>query len=129
LAFQPFLKGIAMDHSLDRTHAMHPAAEPQVRQVALDAPVQWLRLGARDLHRSLGSSLTVGVAVAVAGCLLLAATWRVAYLAPALLGGFLFVAPFAAIAVYGITRQLERGEPIDEGAARGAWQANAQSIA
>ena len=118
-----------MDHAADHDHVMQPAALPQVRQVTLGSPVEWLRLGARDLQRSLRPSLAVGLAVAVAGWLLLAATWKVAYLAPALLGGFLFVAPFAAIALYGMSRQLERGERIDPHEAMGAWRANTQSIA
>jgi uncharacterized membrane protein len=129
MALPSFFKGIAMDHAFDRDHVVHPAAEPRVRQVALGTPIDWLQLGARDLHRSLRPSLAVGLAVAVAGWLLLAATWKVAYLAPALMGGFLFVAPFAAIAIYGYTRQLERGNALDPAEARGAWRANAGSIA
>jgi uncharacterized membrane protein len=116
-----------MDHAFHP--AVHPVAEPQVREVALGTPIEWLRLGARDLHRSLRASVGVGLAVAAAGCLLLAVSWKLAYLAPALMGGFLLVAPFAAIAVYGYSRQLERGEAIDPAAARLAWRDNAQSIA
>lgn len=118
-----------MDHAMDRDHAVHPPAGPQVRQVALQAPAEWLRLGARDLHRSLRPSLTIGLAAAAAGWLLMTAAWKAAYVAPALLGGFLLIAPFAAIAVYGTTRQLERGEAIDAVEALRAWRGNGQSIA
>lgn len=118
-----------MDHALDHDPALHPAAQPQVRQVALGAPFRWLRQGAHDLRRSLRPSLMLGVAAAVAGWLLMAASWKATYLAPALLGGFLLVAPFAAIVVYGYARQLERGDAIDPAEARSAWRANAQSIA
>jgi uncharacterized membrane protein len=105
------------------------AAEPRVRQVTLGAPFHWLRLAARDFHRSLGPSLWVGLVVAAAGWALMATTWRIAHLGPALLGGFLYIAPFAAIPVYGYTRQLESGDAIDTVAARKAWRANASSIA
>lgn len=118
-----------MDHAFDHSHAATPAALPQVREVPLRAPIDWLRLGARDLQQSLRPSLGVGAAVAWAGWLLVGATWKLSYLAPALLGGFLYAAPFAAIAIYGYSRQLERGGPIDSGEALRAWQANAQSIA
>lgn len=119
-----------MDHASDATHAVaQPTGLPQVRRVALGAPVQWLRLGARDLHHSLRPSLAIGLAFALAGWLLMAVAWRVAHLVPALLGGFLFVAPFAAIVVYGYARQLERGGTIDRAEARTAWRANAPSIA
>jgi uncharacterized membrane protein len=118
-----------MDHSFDHAQALQPVAEPQVNQVALGAPIQWLRRGAHDLRASLRPSLAVGAAVAAAGWLLMAVSWKVAYLAPALLGGFLYVAPFAAIAIYGYSRQLEHGDILDPGEARSAWRANAPSIA
>jgi len=118
-----------MDHAFEETHAAAAPPAPRVLKVPAGAPVQWLQLGARDLQRSLGPSLRVGLVVAAAGWLLLLASWGVAYLVPALTGGFLLVAPFAAILVYGMTRQLERGEKVDPAAARAAWRANAQSIA
>jgi uncharacterized membrane protein len=118
-----------MDHAFDHTQVAPPPAQPQVRQVPLGAPIEWLRLGARDLQRSLQPSLGVGAAVALAGWLLVAASWKVSYLAPALMGGFLYVAPFAAIFIYGYSRQLELGQGIDPAEARRAWRANAQSIA
>jgi len=118
-----------MDHAFDHSQVAPPPAQPQVRQVPLGAPIQWLRLGARDLQRSLRPSLGVGAAVAWAGWLLVAASWKLAYLAPALMGGFLYVAPFAAIFIYGYSRQLERGQGIDPAEARRAWRANVQSIA
>lgn len=118
-----------MDHRLEPTHAVPPVPVPRVRRVGLAAPVEWLRLGARDLRRSLRPSLAVGGAVAAAGWLLVAVGWRIPHLVPALLGGFLLVAPFAAVLVYGYTRQLDHGDAPDPAAARRAWRANAQSIA
>src|SRR3954470_5624318 len=65
----------AMAHAFDPSLAAQagavPEAEPQVRQVPLGAPLQWLRLGARDLHRSLAPSLAVGAVVAAVGWLLM----------------------------------------------------------
>ena len=118
-----------MDRAFDHSHALQPAAEPQVRTVSLAEPIQWLRMGADDLQRSLRPSLAVGAVVALAGWLLMAATWKMSYLAPALLAGFLYVAPFSAIAVYGYSRQLEKGSALDSGEAWNAWRKNASSIA
>lgn len=118
-----------MDHAFEQSDVLHAPAQPRVRAVGAAAPVEWLRLGARDLHRSLNPSLKVGVAVAAAGWLLMAASWKVAYLAPALMGGFLFIAPFLAIGIYGFARQLEQGAPVDPPEAFRAWRANASSIA
>lgn len=100
-----------------------------MRHVALGAPLEWLRQGAGDLRRSLGPSLGIGALVAAAGWVLMTAAWNVGYLAPALLGGFLFVGPFAAIAVYGYSRQLERSDTINPAETHGAWRRNASSIA
>ena len=61
--------------------------------------------------------------------LLMALAWRATYLAPALLCGFLIVAPFIAIVVYVQSQQLERGAMPDSAAATNEWRANAGSIA
>lgn len=103
-----------MDHSFDSSEAALAPPMPKVRRVAPGAPIDWLRIGAGDLHRSLRPSLRAGLAVTLFGWLLVAVTWRVPHVAPTLLGGFLLVAPFAAIAVY---------------EARRRWRANAASIA
>jgi uncharacterized membrane protein len=118
-----------MAHALHPNHAVQSATAPQVRHVTQGAPFRWLRLGARDLLHSLWPSLGLGVAVAVAGWMLMAVSWQIAYLAPALLGGFLYIAPFAAIPIYGYSRQLERHDAIDPVEAHGVWRANPQSIA
>jgi uncharacterized membrane protein len=56
-------------------------------------------------------------------------TWKATYLAPALLGGFLLVAPLIAISLYELSRQLEQGQPANVSKARAAWRSNAGSIA
>ena len=117
-----------MAHALDHSDS-YASDHLHVRRVERSAPIRWLALGARDLRSSLRPSLAVGCAVAVAGLMLLGFASGASYLAPALLGGFLLVAPFAAIAVYGLSRQLERGEPADANEAFMAWRANAGSIA
>ena len=114
----------ALDHS-----DSHASDHLHVRRVELSAPIRWLFMGAHDLRRSLQPSLAVGCVVAAAGIILLGLANGASYLVPALLGGFLLVAPFAAIAVYGLSRQMERGEPIDANDAFMAWRANAGSIA
>lgn len=113
---------------LDRGQASSvPLGPPQVREVALSQPWVWLRLGARDLAREPGMSLAIGAVVAAIGALLLTAGWRATYAAPALLGGFLLVAPFFAIAVYRLTRGIESGTETPQ--MRRVWRSNAGSIA
>lgn len=116
-----------MDQTLDRHRPAVALEPPQVRQVALSQPLVWLRLGAHDLAREPGMSLAVGAVVAAVGLLLLTAGWKATYAAPALLGGFLLVAPFFAIAVYRLTRGIESG--VETPQQRRAWRSNTGSIA
>lgn len=93
-----------------------PAA-PQVRVIAADRCLVWLRRGWTDLWRTPLLSLGSGLLVALAGLLLLKVTREAAFLAPALVGGFLLVAPFAASLFYSLSRQLERGQAASLGQA------------
>jgi uncharacterized membrane protein len=116
-----------MQDVLDAASATHP--EPRVRDVGLAAPFAWLRRGARDMARTPGASLSIGAFVALIGGAVVALGWKATYLAPALLGGFLLVAPFVAIMVYGLSRQLEqRRTPALRQSLRDA-RANGSSIA
>jgi uncharacterized membrane protein len=105
-----------------------PLGPVVVREVALSAPLAWLGAGWRDLRQSMAFGLGVGFVVAVAGWLLLLAAREAAYAVPALLGGFLLVAPFAAIVLYEVSAQIEDEEPLDANLAWGAWQRNAGAI-
>lgn len=129
-----------MDHTLDRHSLAHPAPTtgthatasgtmPQVRAIGMDSPMRWLRMGWRDVMRSPAPSLGLGILVAAVGMLLTTAAWKATYIAPALLGGFLLVGPFLAIALYGLAKQLEEGQPPDLRASTQGIKANAGSIA
>jgi uncharacterized membrane protein len=122
----PFKQEIVMDHALER-----PAAEdiPHVRRVEVSQPLVWLRRGYADLKQSGGPSLAYGAFIAAFGALLLTLAWGAAYLVPAFIGGFLLVAPFAAIGLVAISAQIERGTAVDAAQALFAWRRNAGSIA
>ncbi len=120
-----------MDHTLDR-HSLrrpHSSAAPGVRAIATDRPLHWLRQGMHDVMRSPVPSLGMGVLVAAAGMLLSTMAWKATYIAPALLGGFLLVGPFLAIALYGLASQMEEGEAPHLRHSLQAIRANAGSIA
>lgn len=116
-----------MDHAVDRHSLAVPT--PGVRRVEAARVFVWLQRGWADLVRARTSSLGYGALVAAFGVGLLVLAWRASYLVPALIGGFLLVAPFVAIVFYALSRQIERGEPVDGAAALFAWQRNAGQIA
>ncbi len=102
---------------------------PRVRRVDAGRPLVWLRQGWQDLLHAGSPSLGYGILIAAFGLMLVALAWDAAYLVPALIGGFLLVAPFAAILYYDMSRQLEQGRTVDATAAIFAWRRNATSIA
>ena len=115
-----------MDDAVNR-----PGAEssPQIRKVDAGRPVVWLERGWSDFKRSAVPSLIYGAWVAAFGFALLLVAWRFTYLVPALVGGFLLVAPFVAIIFYDLSRQIEQGRPADGAEAVFAWRRNGGSIA
>lgn len=112
-------------------HALHPPAPGLPRVCCVDAarPLVWLRRGWSDFTRSNPASLGYGSIVAGFGVGLLLVAWRATYLVPALIGGFLLVAPCAAIVLHAMSDQLERAAPLDTTAACFAWRRNTGSMA
>lgn len=115
-----------MEHPLDGQLALEA---PAVRRVGVLRPFVWLWMGARDLAFRPGISLGIGAVAAVVGLILMAVTWQATYLAPALLGGFLLVAPFVAMPLYALSRQREQSASADSTQAFRAWRGNGDSIA
>lgn len=116
-----------MDHAFE--HPIDSFTLPQVRQVPAGRALVWLQRGWADLRRLGLTSLGHGIFVSGFGVVLLALSWTAPYLVPAFAGGFLLVAPFAAIGVYALSQQIENGEPVSPPAAMFAWRRNANSIA
>ncbi len=81
------------------------------RQVGLDAPWRWLKLGWQDFTRALPMSLGYGVVMAIIGALITWVAWQAGsiVLAIALVAGFFFMGPAIAMGLYSISRQLEAG--------------------
>lgn len=116
-----------MDHAL--RHPSEPVPVPHVRTIEFSRPFTWLRRGWDDFTHLRGAALTYGVLIMVAGFVLLLAAWSLTYLVPALVGGFLLVAPFAAMGLYALAQQREAGREPSLALADAAWRRNAASIA
>lgn len=115
-----------MDHALQEPGVLDT---PQVRRVETTRALEWLRRGYADLARSGTVGLAYGAFIAGLGAVLLGLAWSAVYLVPAFIGGFLLVAPFAAIGLYDMSAQLETQPRIDASRALFAWQRNIGSIA
>jgi uncharacterized membrane protein len=114
-----------MDHAVG-----HPGdGLPEVNRVDSGRPMVWLQRGWADFKKALAPSLIYGAWAAAFGFSLLMVAWRTTYLVPALVGGFLLVAPFVAMVFYALSRQIEQGRPVDGAEAVFAWRRNTGSIA
>jgi uncharacterized membrane protein len=102
---------------------------PEVNRVDRGRPLVWLQRGWADFKKALAPSLIYGAWAAAFGFALLMVAWRSTYLVPALVGGFLLVAPFVAMVFYALSRQIEQGRPVDGAEAVFAWRRNTGSIA
>lgn len=114
-----------MDQAVDR----RDSALPEVRKVEPQRPFVWLQRGWADFKKAALPSLIYGGWAAAFGFALLMVAWRSTYLVPALVGGFLLVAPFVAIVFYALSQQIEQGRRVDGAEAVFAWRRNSESIA
>jgi uncharacterized membrane protein len=87
---------------------------PEIHQVNLSAPYDWLAEGWRDLRAAPAISLAYGAVYSVlayAIAYLLTRMQALPLLLP-LAGGFLLLAPLLAVGLYEISRRRELGEPV-----------------
>lgn len=92
-----------------------PDPLPQVRQIARDAPWEWLAAGWRDMWQSSSLSLAYGLAFAViSSAMTIAITaFNFSSLVLALAAGLILLGPILAVGLYEISRRLEEGETIE----------------
>jgi uncharacterized membrane protein len=91
------------------------------RSVELTRPLQWLVRGAQDLARCPGVSLAHGLAMALAGGVLLWLLDNRFWLAAGSVSGFLLVAPILGTGLYALSRALERGQPANLSVVLHTW--------
>ena len=97
---------------------------PGVRRIGFGAPLGWLGRGWQDLWRQPAASLFYGIAVAVAGAVILGVTAGLPYLFGAAITGFLLVAPMLAAGLYELSRRYLAAEPVSLGDSMLAWKRN-----
>jgi uncharacterized membrane protein len=93
--------------------------------LALTAPLRWLRLGARDLARAPWPGLSHGLSLALFGMLAFSLLHQRFWALAGAFSGFMLVAPVLATGLYAVSRALERGQPMTAAqtmrTAIGAW--------
>jgi uncharacterized membrane protein len=116
---------------MTETAAVFPAPRPQIRQVPLDRPWDWLTAGWDDMVAAPGISLAYGLVPVVAGWLAVLVMLRLdlPYLVLPLSAGFFFVGPFLAVGLYDLSRRREAGYVADGEMTLWAWRRNPDQIA
>jgi len=94
--------------NVDQDPASLPFVAP-CRQLSVGAPLQWLRLGWRDMNAALYQSIFYGVILTALSALIAVLTWKLGMLALylGLASGFVFIGPFLATGLYSLSYQLE----------------------
>ncbi len=103
------------------------AAKPRI--VGVGAPFRWLARGWDDLAATGFRAVFYGAVFALMGLLIsvvYATKWQ---LTMGLIAGFFLVGPFVCTGIYELSRQLERGEPVNLFASMTCWRRNPGSIA
>ena len=104
-------------------------ALPEVRRVALDRPLAWLKAGWRDLRSNPVASLAYGLLFAIVGDFVLLFAWRTPYLFSAAISGFFLIAPLLAAGLYEISRRQAAGMASTFIDSLAGWRRNGQSVA
>ena len=81
------------------------------RQLRMDAPLRWVRLGWKDLKQAPRQSLSYGLVIFLLSVLISLTAWKIGsvYLLIAMLSGFIFIGPVMAVGLYSISKQLQNG--------------------
>ncbi len=109
----------------------HASPTPQINEITLDHPWQWLANGWKDLTSAPRFSLTYGLAFALVSLLLtLGLLYEdMFFLIPPLTAGFFLVAPLLGIGLYKISETLSQGEEVEFCQALKAWKRNEVHLA
>jgi len=92
-----------------------------VRRIPMLRPLGWLAKGFSDLRACPLPGLIHGLAMAVAGLLLVLNTHDQFWLLASAFSAFLIVAPVVATGLYAVSRAIDRGEPAGLRTALAAW--------
>ena len=99
---------------------------PAVKSITFDEPWQWLAAGWKDLRQAPKFSLTYGLVFVVMSYLLTLAliSGDMFFIIPPLAAGFFLLAPLLGIGLYGVSRSIEQGQPVEFCQVQRTWRSN-----
>jgi uncharacterized membrane protein len=118
---------IQADTAADANAAAHSGT--QIHSVGFDAPFRWLRKGWDDFRATGYRGALYGLVFALMGMAIMAIYATRWQLTMGLTAGFFLLGPFVCTGLYELSRQRERGEPIDLVGSMTCWKRNLGSIA
>ena len=100
-----------------------PAPPPvaRVKTIGMMQPLIWLVQGLRDMARAGWVSVLQGLALSLAGALIIGVAHQRFWLLAGALSGFMVVAPVLATGLYALSRALERQEKADVSVLLKTW--------
>ena len=114
----------------ESAHTVIAAAPPapQVRRIALAAPLQWLTRGAKDLAIAPGIAAFYGACFWAMAATLAAVFRHKPEYTMTIVSGCLLVGPFLAMGLYEVSRQRELGAPASLGDSLTCWDRHLGSM-
>ena len=97
---------------------------PDIQEVPVDAPVQWLKRGWQDLKACPAASLFYGACFVIGGYLMIFSLRDAPEYIAAVITGFVIAGPFLALGLYELSAQRERGEACALAPSLMAWRKN-----
>lgn len=88
----------------------NPRYFPDIQEVTVDAPLQWLKKGWQDLKACPSGSLFYGTCFVIGGYLMIFSLRDAPEYIAAVITGFVIAGPFLALGLYELSAQRERGE-------------------
>lgn len=101
---------------------------PEVAEVPLLRPLDWIAAGWNDMRSAPVVSLTYGLVITGALALILSYAASRPYLFTAAVSGFLLIGPFLAVGLYEVARRIEAGTVPTLKDVTAGWQRNASSV-
>ncbi len=101
---------------------------PKIRDVPMEQPLKWLKLGWGDLISCPTASLFYGFCFVAGGALMVLALGGAPEYIAAVTSGFLILGPFFAIGLYEISRRHEKQQPCSLMPTLMAWKGNAGNL-